>query len=100
MKKQIVDNFKSIDPSGKAGEECWSDYKQKLSGMESNREIFAYMLLNWEKNKERLQKDICAPERIIQTLKAIDAPIEWDQLNPPVSENSARFAFMNASLNA
>lgn len=98
MRKQIMDSFNTIDPSGKAGEECWSDYKQKLDAWELNRENCAYMLLNWANIKSRLQEDICASGRIIQILKAIKAPLDWDQLNPPVSENSARFAFLNASL--
>ncbi len=41
MKKQIFDNFKTIDPTGKAGEECWSDYKQKLDAWKECRDRFS-----------------------------------------------------------
>jgi glycerol-1-phosphate dehydrogenase [NAD(P)+] len=98
MRVQIMENFNSIDPSGKAGAECWSDYKQKLETWKLNKTTFMKALINWKTIKARLEKDICATEKIIQILKAINGPVHWNQLNPPVSEDSAHFAFMNASL--
>jgi glycerol-1-phosphate dehydrogenase [NAD(P)+] len=98
MKKLIHDNFKTIDPSGRAGEECWSDYKQKLDMWKDCRENFKAVLTNWEKIKLRLQTEIKSTEVIFKILKAINAPITWNMLEPPVNESEAHFAFMNASL--
>lgn len=98
MKKQIFDNFKTIDPSGKAGEECWSDYKQKLDTWNNCRDKFKQALRNWDHIKLGLQTEIRSTEVILKILRAINAPIKWDMLEPQVKENEAHFAFMNASL--
>ncbi len=98
MKKQIFDNFKTIDPSGKAGEECWSDYKQKLDTWNDCRKKFSEALRNWAQIKKTLQNQIRSTDVILSILKAINAPIKWEMLVPEVQESAAHFAFMNASL--
>ena len=35
---------------------------------------------------------------ILKILRAINAPIKWEMLEPQVKESEARFAYMNASL--
>ncbi|HSB00936.1 MAG TPA: hypothetical protein VLE49_09830, partial [Anaerolineales bacterium] len=48
--------------------------------------------------RARLAGETCPPEAIQEILKAVDAPTHWSQLEPPVRESKARFAFMHASL--
>jgi glycerol-1-phosphate dehydrogenase [NAD(P)+] len=98
MKKQIFDNFKTIDPSGKAAEECWSDYKQKLYSWNDCRNKFLDSLRNWTQIEKALKKQIRSTDVIMKILKAINAPIKWEMLIPEVHEEAAHFAFMNASL--
>ena len=35
---------------------------------------------------------------ILDILQKAGAPVRWSQLNPPIDEAQARFAFLNASL--
>ena len=98
MKEQIFNNFMTIDPSGRAGEECWSDYKQKLDDWKGCREKFTAVLENWTQIKQRLQEEIRSTDVILKILRAINAPIKWEMLEPQVNEYEAHFAFMNASL--
>jgi glycerol-1-phosphate dehydrogenase [NAD(P)+] len=98
MRRQIEQNYRIIDPSGKAGSECWADYVQKLETWHAHRPDFEAALQNWSSLRSRLEQDICPAERIVQILKAIGAPLTWAQLTPPAAEENARFAFLNASL--
>jgi glycerol-1-phosphate dehydrogenase [NAD(P)+] len=98
MKKRVEDNFNTIDPSGKAGAECWADYKQKLEKWHSHRADFEATLRDWNSLRVELEKETRSPEVIIQILEAVDAPVRWSQLTPAINEKQARFAFLNASL--
>lgn len=98
MQRQILQNFATIDPGGNAGRECWSDYKLKLDAWQAHREDFSQALKDWKELCDRLEKDICPAENIVNILKSIGAPLTWSQLKPPVDEKNARFSFLNASL--
>jgi glycerol-1-phosphate dehydrogenase [NAD(P)+] len=98
MKTLIESSFTEIDPSGKAGAECWADYSQKLEKWHAHRKDFESVLNEWDSVHAQLEAKICPPETIRDILQAVEAPIRWSQLNPPVDEKSAHFAFMHASL--
>lgn len=98
MKEGIERSFAEIDPSGKAGAECWADYSQKLEKWHAHRQDFESALKDWDAIRARLAAETCPPETIRSILQAVDAPIHWSQLNPPINEERARFAFMHASL--
>lgn len=98
MKMRVEQNFAAVDPSGKAGAECWLDYEKKLAAWHERRADFESALQDWSAIKERLAAETCAPETIRDILLAVKAPTHWSELTPPVSESEARFAFMNASL--
>jgi len=55
-------------------------------------------LKEWDSIRAQLEAETCPPEKIRDILQAVKAPTRWSQLNPPVDEKSARFAFMHASL--
>jgi glycerol-1-phosphate dehydrogenase [NAD(P)+] len=98
MKLHIKASFAEIDPSGKAGAECWADYSHKLEKWYAHRVDFEAFLKNWGAIRARLEEEACPPEAIRQILEAVQAPTHWWQLSPPIGEKKARFAFMHASL--
>lgn len=98
MRKHIEDAFAEIDPSGKAGAECWSDYSQKLEKWKAHRADFQAVLADWKSARHQLAAETCLPETIRRILLAVGAPARWSQLNPPVQEKEARFAFLRAPL--
>ena len=98
MKKRIEDNFRTIDPSGKAGAECWADYKQKLEKWHTHRKDFEAVLKDWDSLRTALARETRSPQVILQILETVDAPMRWSQLTPAINEKQARFAFLNASL--
>ncbi len=98
MKTLIESSFAEIDPSGKAGAECWADYSQKLEKWHAHREGFEAVLADWSSVRDQLTAETCPPESVRQILEAVQAPTRWSSLNPPVKEKEARFAFLRASL--
>jgi glycerol-1-phosphate dehydrogenase [NAD(P)+] len=98
MKAHIESNFGRIDPSGKAGAECWADYQQKLEKWHAHRHNFEAVLKDWDSLCAQLSQATRPPEILLQTLEAVQAPNRWSQLTPPIHEKQAQFAFMNASL--
>jgi glycerol-1-phosphate dehydrogenase [NAD(P)+] len=98
MKARIESSFNRIDPSGKAAAECWADYRQKLEKWHAQRADFEAALKDWDSLRSQLAQETRRPEVILRILEAVQAPTRWSQLTPPVGEDEARFAFMNASL--
>ena len=98
MQALIESSFAGIDPSGKAGAECWADYRQKLKKWHAHRNDFESLLKDWDSLCAQLLGETRAPQVILQILQAVQAPIRWSQLTPPITEQQAHFAFMNASL--
>jgi glycerol-1-phosphate dehydrogenase [NAD(P)+] len=97
-KARVESSFLTIDPSGKAGAECWSDYKQKLEAWHEHRKDFEAALPDWPAIRGRLQQETRPPETLIHILRTMGAPLNWNQLTPPISHERAKFAFMHASL--
>lgn len=98
MHRRIADTFDEIDPSGKAGEECWSDYSQKLERWGHCRESIQAFLNDWTGQREILQSMTRPPERIREILEKTAGPLRFSELNPPICEDDARFAYFNAPL--
>jgi glycerol-1-phosphate dehydrogenase [NAD(P)+] len=98
MKNLIERSFAEIDPSRKAGAECWADYSQKLEKWHAHRKDFESILKEWDSIRALLEAETRSPETIRRILQAVGAPTRWSELNPPVDEKAARFAFMHASL--
>jgi len=98
MQARIETGFAKIDPSGKVAAECWSDYRQKLEAWHAHRNDFEAALRDWQSIRGRLQEETRPPKTLIEILRAVEAPLNWNQLNPPVAGETARFAFLHASL--
>jgi glycerol-1-phosphate dehydrogenase [NAD(P)+] len=98
MKTRIESGFAEIDPSGKAGAECWTDYSQKLEKWHAHRKDFESVLKDWNSVRALLEAETLSPEMIQKILQAVEAPTRWSQLNPPIDEKGARYSFMHASL--
>jgi glycerol-1-phosphate dehydrogenase [NAD(P)+] len=98
MKERIGRGFAQVDPTGKAGAECWADYSQKLEKWHAHRKDFEVVLKDWGSVRTHLEAEMRSPEMILKILQAVEAPTHWSQLTPRVDEKKARFSFMHAAL--
>lgn len=76
--------FAAIDPSGRAGAECWSDYGRKLARMRSGefaRRLDAFQS-DWETHRRLLVGQcLTEPAAIAAALRAAGAPVRASDLD-------------------
>ena len=98
MEALIRRTFLQIDSTGKAGEECWADYRLKLEAWHSQRPRFLGFLKNWPEIRPKVAAWTRTPAELSKILGAIKAPLTFAELMPSVSEPQARISFMCAPL--
>lgn len=98
MRARIDSAFAAVDPSGRAGAECWADYQIKLAAWHAHQAEFEAVLRDWPAVRAELAQDARPPERLAQILRAINGPLTFAELVPPASEPQVKFAFLNAPL--
>jgi glycerol-1-phosphate dehydrogenase [NAD(P)+] len=96
MEQLIQQTFQVLDPSGAVAAECWSDYRQKLSAWSENRPALLAFLDEWPAICSTLRRLTRPPEDVALILERVNAPTRFHQLQPPVEEARARYAFLNA----
>ncbi len=87
-----------MDPSGRAGAECWADYRLKLEAWHAHRPEFETVLRQWPAVRAELQRFTRPPRRLAEILRAVDSPLTFSELAPPAAEAQVKFAFLNAPL--
>ena len=98
MRARIEGAFAAVDPSGRAGAECWADYQIKLEAWHGHRAEFEAVLRDWPAVRAELAQDARPPERLAEILRAVDGPLTFAELAPPAGEAQVKFAFLNAPL--
>jgi glycerol-1-phosphate dehydrogenase [NAD(P)+] len=96
MEPVIKQIFTPLDPSGEVGAECWSDYRMKLEKWHAKQMKLRYFLTDWEEIKADLHELIRPPELIVEILRAVGSPLWFDELQPPLGVEQAKFAFLNS----
>lgn len=98
MHKFILQTFHPLDPTDRAGEECWSDYRVKLDQWYSVQHRLPQFLDQWEEIRSEVAKRTRPPEHIRRLFAAVEGPSSFAELEPPFEEVEVRFAFLNAPL--
>jgi glycerol-1-phosphate dehydrogenase [NAD(P)+] len=98
MQQRIEQTFRLIDPSGHVGTECWADYRLKLEAWHAHQADFSAFMEDWPAIRGELASLTRPPEQVAAILRAVAAPLSFAELEPPVTEPDARFAFLNAPL--
>lgn len=97
MKEKVEKVFAEIDPSGRAGNEYWGDYRRKLEGWYANRDKFESFLKNWSIERSELERRMVSPQNLRKILDCFGFPHSFSQLVPPASRDQVKYAFLNAS---
>jgi glycerol-1-phosphate dehydrogenase [NAD(P)+] len=87
--------FEQIDTTGRAGDECWSDYSQKLDRWHASRPKLEAFLQCWPDHREELRK-LTAPQRLLASaLGRAGAPLRFSELDPPTEPEVVRWTLKN-----
>lgn len=98
MEERVKAAFAGIDPTGASGAECWSDYQKKLDGWYAARPQFEQFLADWDSQKAHLESLMLRAEPYVRSLNASGHPMYFSELNVPISDEQARWAYHNAHL--
>jgi glycerol-1-phosphate dehydrogenase [NAD(P)+] len=98
MKRYIDSTFTAMDPSGEAAAECWYEYRTKLDAWHMSRGVFGRFLSDWPEIRSMIEQYLRPPGWIARVLANLGSPLSFEELEPPVSEEQVRFAFLNAPL--
>jgi glycerol-1-phosphate dehydrogenase [NAD(P)+] len=98
MEELITRTFANIDPSGKAGAECWSDYRLKLEAWHRHRKDFEAFLKDWPEIRTQISDMTRPSKRLVEILRSISSPLRFSELAPPAAEAQVKFAFLYAPL--
>lgn len=98
MEERVKSLFNKLDSTGTICNECWSDYSQKLTKWHENKQRLAEFLNEWDDQREFIRSLTIDVESFVQALHIAGHPLLFDELNIPVSEDQARWAYHNAHL--
>lgn len=98
MEPVVREAFAGIDPSGRVGEECWSEYRKKLAAWHAARPRVEEFLRDWDVHRARLKEMVLPPERLADALKEGGAPTRFSELDPPMTPQVSRWALQNCHL--
>jgi glycerol-1-phosphate dehydrogenase [NAD(P)+] len=90
--------FAVIDPSGQVSEECWNNYSRKLEHWRRCRPQLEKFLENWPRCREELSSLVVSPERLGKALQESGAPARFSELDPPIPQETARWALRSCHL--
>ena len=98
MEPVVREAFSDLDPTGVVGEECWADYRKKLERWREQRDKLEAFLDDWPRLRGELRELVAPPERLASALADAGAPARFEDLDPPVSAPTVRWAIRNCRL--
>jgi glycerol-1-phosphate dehydrogenase [NAD(P)+] len=96
MEPRVRDAFVALDPTGRAGEECWRSYAVKLERWNDSRDELSRLWERWPAFDAELDALLASPERLVAALRAARAPVRLTQLG--VRDATARWALAHGHL--
>jgi glycerol-1-phosphate dehydrogenase [NAD(P)+] len=92
VERDVRAAFDGLDPTGRVGEECWRDCREKLSAFDAHTGDAVAAMSDWETHREVLTTMLAPPEQIAESLRTAGAVTGFDELSPAVSPAALRWA--------
>ena len=90
--------FAGLDPTGRIGAECWREYSRKLSAVDSARTDLETFLASWPEHRAELLGLVRPSREVAARLRSAGAAVTFDELEPAVEPDLARWAVTNCAL--
>ncbi len=95
----VLRRFGHLDVDGKAVDEIWRHYRQKLHLWKQKRAFFERFLSDWGRKggpKDQISSKLKPSDKLIQALCRSGNPTVSEELTPALSSEHMKFAFLNA----
>jgi glycerol-1-phosphate dehydrogenase [NAD(P)+] len=90
--------FAELDPTGRIGAECWSDYSRKLTACAERQDSISRTLAAWSDHEPQLRALGRSSDRIGAGLRAAGSAATFGDLDPAVAPELGRWAIENCAL--
>ncbi len=90
--------FARVDATGRVAEECWRDYSAKLDSVARLRPHIEALLRDWSQHEPELRGLVRSSTAIATGLKAAGSAATFEELDPRVDPDLARWALANCAL--
>ena len=90
--------FGTLDPTGRIGGECWSDYSRKLASCAERQQSISQVLAAWSDHEPELRALGRSSAQIGAGLRAAGSAATFDDLDPAIPADLARWAIENCAL--
>ncbi len=95
----IRERFAVLDPTGRMAAECWRDYQKKLALWAAAEARFDDVRARWDGDVGPRLRELVRPAATIrEILRRVGHPLAFEELDPPIPTEQARFALSNAHL--
>jgi glycerol-1-phosphate dehydrogenase [NAD(P)+] len=95
---RIDEAFRDLDPTGRIAAECWNDYSRKLQALGQRLEPINATLQSWPSHETELRALVRPAYEIASGLRAANAAAAFDDLEPLIDPQLARWAVENCAL--
>ncbi|SDQ83659.1 iron-containing alcohol dehydrogenase [Quadrisphaera sp. DSM 44207] len=97
-RRRVERAFAPLDPTGRIGGECWSDYAKKLAAVAQHREQLRGFLRSWRQHEGELRSLLRPSAQMGSALRAAGAAATFEELSPSVDADLARWAVQHCAL--
>jgi glycerol-1-phosphate dehydrogenase [NAD(P)+] len=87
--------FHDLDPSGKIGEECAGRFRTKLAALTKSWPQVEAFFSSWAAHRAAHDELVFGSEKIAGYLARANAPMRFDELDPPLTEDLTRWVIAN-----
>lgn len=94
----VLGAFEHLDPSGQVGQECWRDYSAKLEAVTRSLPTLLDVLAHWDVHAPGLRALVRPSASIAAALAAAGAASTFEELEPSVTPDVARWAVAHCGL--
>ena len=96
--ERLRDAFSPIDPTGRLGAECWSDYSSKQRRLQASIGELNTLLSGWSDHAEVLSELVAPSRRLGAGLRASGGACRFADLDPSIDVGLAGWAVGNCHL--
>jgi glycerol-1-phosphate dehydrogenase [NAD(P)+] len=94
---QVASAFASIDPAGRAGEECWRDYGTKLEAWRGRQAQMIAWQAEWPRTRRERRGRVWSVQTLRKIIRSVGLPEKFEDLVPPIAEAQALQVFLLAN---
>jgi glycerol-1-phosphate dehydrogenase [NAD(P)+] len=97
-RERVLVAFADLDESGATARECWRLYERKASWIRAHLRDLQRLVDEWSDHADAIDQLLLPVDVLVTSLRDAQAPVRFDQLDPPPTNGEVVWALRNAHL--